>query len=346
MWFGRTVTTAGTPVPKREVEEKSRGNGPVITYRLSPEEIAERYGPPGAPVKSKRPVGLIRRTKMLSEEQRRRAMMRYAKREEEKSMSAETVAPKAPDKVEVLRRLAAGQKVSRIEDELGLSRGALHYWLGKWNLKGVKGEQAQRLLDEMLIDQRGECTAEPTATDEPELPDVPPEVEETIRNRQKNELIEQLKKELAEKTTEVERLKAANTRAVALAGQAAEKHLAEIEQLKKTVAQLEEENKYWMGQAEGLGHEVDRLREERDALLQTVERAVDTNKPVRIELMHVIESAVIGLTGIEAYCTGAAIQHLWNWKGVEDLRTARWCLDQLIREREAEAQYAQAQCAQ
>jgi len=310
VWYGRSITSSGTPVPDREIEAKSSGNGPVITYRLSPEEL-ER----------------VRRGERLE-------------RKEEQNVATTT----APDKAEVLRRLAAGKSVSKIETEMGLGKGVLHYWLQKWGLKGIKGEQAQQLLDEIQIDQSAVHKAELAA--DPERPTDIPGSAEIVQGLKNHELIEQLKKELAEKTAEVERLKTANAQAVALAGQTAEKHLAEIEQLKKTVAQLEEENKYWMGQAEGLGHEADRLREERDALLQTVERAVDTNSPVRIELMHVIESAVIGLTGIEAYCTGAAIQHLWNWKGVEDLRTARWCLDQLIREREAEAQYVQAQCAQ
>ncbi|REK54045.1 MAG: hypothetical protein C6W55_12450, partial [Thermobacillus sp.] len=100
MWYGRAVTTTGTPVPKRDIEEKSSGSGPVITYRLSPEEL-ER----------------VRRGEKLE-------------KKEEQTMST-TTAPKAPDKMEVLRRLAAGWKVSRIEEELGLSKGALHYWIGK-----------------------------------------------------------------------------------------------------------------------------------------------------------------------------------------------------------------------
>lgn len=58
-----------------------------------------------------------------------------------------------------------------------------------------------------------------------------------------DELIERLRKELVEKTAQISR--------------------------------LESEINYWMGQAERLGHEADRLREERDALLQVVERSVD-----------------------------------------------------------------------
>jgi len=129
----RIGSSGGTPVPNREIEAKSSGSGPVITYRLSPEEL-ER----------------VRRGERLEDV-----------RKEDQPMTTVTEVPKAPDKLEVLRRLAAGWKISRIEQELGMNKGALHYWLGKWGLKGVKGEQAQRLLDELLIDQR--TIAEPAA---------------------------------------------------------------------------------------------------------------------------------------------------------------------------------------
>jgi len=285
------VTSTGTPIPKRGIEEQSRGSGPVITYRLSPEEL-ER----------------VRRGEKLE-------------KKEEQTMST-TTAPKAPDKMEVLRRLAAGQKVSRIEDELGLSRGSLHYWLGKWNLKGVKGEQAQRLLDEMLIDQRDECTAEPAANTE-QPADSPSIAGQIVQGLKTHELIERLKKELAEKA-------------------------ARIAELEQTVTRLEEDKKYWMGEAEILNVEAEKYREERDALLQTIEKAVDTgpeqadhdpvNHPAhytagKVECIDAIESATVGLTGGLAYATGAAIKYLWRWNrknGVEDLRKARWHVDRLI----------------
>lgn len=42
-----------------------------------------------------------------------------------------------------------------------------------------------------------------------------------------------------------------------------------------------------------------------------------------IECIDAIESAVAGLVGMEAYCTGNAIKYLWRWKKkgkVEDLK--------------------------
>lgn len=56
-----------------------------------------------------------------------------------------------------------------------------------------------------------------------------------------------------------------------------------------------------------------------------------------IECIDAIKSAVSGLAGIEAVCTGNIIKYLWRWKfknGLEDLKKARWYLDKLISELE------------
>lgn len=53
----------------------------------------------------------------------------------------------------------------------------------------------------------------------------------------------------------------------------------------------------------------------------------------KVECIDAIESAVIGLTGTDAFATGQAIKYLWRWKkkgGVEDLKKAKWYLDRLI----------------
>lgn len=52
-----------------------------------------------------------------------------------------------------------------------------------------------------------------------------------------------------------------------------------------------------------------------------------------VECIDAIEAATVGLTGIEAVCTGNAIKYLWRWKakgGVEDLRKAKWYIDKLV----------------
>src|SRR5690606_10951111 len=126
-----------------------------------------------------------------------------------------------------------------------------------------------------LIDQIAEYTAEPAANTE--QPADSPASAEIVQGLKNHELIERLRKELAEKTARI----------------------AELEQ-------------------------------ERDVLLQTIERAVDQGKPSGIDIMRVIEGAVLGLSGIEAYYTGAAIEQLWRWQTVEDLRRARHHIDRLV----------------
>ena len=57
----------------------------------------------------------------------------------------------------------------------------------------------------------------------------------------------------------------------------------------------------------------------------------------KIECIDAIESAVTGLDGIDAMCTGNAIKYLfrWRWKnGVEDLKKARWYIDRMIKAEE------------
>jgi hypothetical protein len=251
------LTHTGTPVPKRDVEERSRGSGPVITYRLSPEEL-ER----------------VRRGERLET------------RKEEATMSTAT----APNKLDVLRRLAAGWKISRIEEELGLSKGALRYWLDKWGLKGVKGEQAQQMLDE-LIDQRAEYRAVTAVADSKQSADSPSIAGQIVQGLKTHELIERLRRELAEKTARITELE------------------AERKQNREKIEQL---------------------REERDALLQTVERAIGEGSRREVSSIEAIEAATVGLSGGLAYHTGAAIEQLWRWQTVEDLRRARHHIDRLV----------------
>lgn len=54
-----------------------------------------------------------------------------------------------------------------------------------------------------------------------------------------------------------------------------------------------------------------------------------------IECIDAIKAATVGLTGIEAVCTGNAIKYLWRWKfknGVGDIRKAIWYLERLLKE--------------
>lgn len=55
-------------------------------------------------------------------------------------------------------------------------------------------------------------------------------------------------------------------------------------------------------------------------------------KTGKVECIDALESALSGLTGIEAFCTGNAIKYLWRWKqknGIEDLKKAEWYINKL-----------------
>lgn len=53
----------------------------------------------------------------------------------------------------------------------------------------------------------------------------------------------------------------------------------------------------------------------------------------KVECIQALESATIGLQGIEAVCTANIIKYLWRWKfknGKEDLLKAKWYLNYLL----------------
>lgn len=54
----------------------------------------------------------------------------------------------------------------------------------------------------------------------------------------------------------------------------------------------------------------------------------------KVECIDAIESAITGLNGMEAHCTGTAIKYLWRWKqkgGTEDLHKAKWYIDRILK---------------
>lgn len=58
-----------------------------------------------------------------------------------------------------------------------------------------------------------------------------------------------------------------------------------------------------------------------------------------VECIDAIKAATVGLTGIEAVCTGNAVKYMWRWKfknGAEDIRKAMWYLEKLLEEVESE----------
>ena len=287
----------GTPIPRRENELRATWSGPVITYYMSPEEIAAKYGPPVPSGKKKRTIN----------ETLPHLEARQKKEEKSMTQAAENTVPQVPDKVEFLRLIAAGKSIRWIERSWGMGEGTLSYWVRKWNLKGIKPTLAQQLLDEIRLDGQlpaDKPAGEAAAAQEPDSPATAEEVAQELKDR---ELVERLRAELAEKTARI--------------------------------AELESEVNYWMGQAEGHGHEADRLREERDVLLQTIERAAE--KSAQITYLDAIEAVTSKLTGSCAYLVGAVIEGIWAFADRGDIKAikrARWCINQMIKEVEPSEQ--------
>ena len=59
----------------------------------------------------------------------------------------------------------------------------------------------------------------------------------------------------------------------------------------------------------------------------------------KIECIDAMESAVTGLSGMDAVLTAQVLKYLWRWKkknGLEDLRKAAWYLNRLIERTDAD----------
>lgn len=59
----------------------------------------------------------------------------------------------------------------------------------------------------------------------------------------------------------------------------------------------------------------------------------------KVECIEALESATVGLSGIEAVCTANAIKYLWRYKhknGVQDVKKAQWYINHLIKHLEGE----------
>ena len=84
--------------------------------------------------------------------------------------------------------------------------------------------------------------------------------------------------------------------------------------------------------------EIDHKRKQRTEALDVVNHPQHYNNG-KIECIDAIESAVAGLMGFEAVCTGHIMRYIWRWKfknGLEDLKKCRYYLDKLINKIESE----------
>lgn len=253
------------PRPNPDVEKQSTGSGPVITYKLSEEELnklREKDGPGN---------GLTRAV--------------------------------------FLEGIASGETISSIERAYGMKNQTLTYWVGKWNLRGITPDRARELL------------AAPHPPSEQALPQSPTE--------------DMKDAEIKHYRSEIERLRA-------LCDEFSKSNV----QLKKEIQDWTETDLQRAMEIQQLNQALAELTDERALLLQTIEKAATSavvgsdavNHPTHynagaVECIDAIEAATTGLTGGQAYNTGAAIKYLWRWSrkgGAEDLRKARWYIDRLL----------------
>lgn len=79
----------------------------------------------------------------------------------------------------------------------------------------------------------------------------------------------------------------------------------------------------------------------RRSVTRTSEGAIDMDainpqyyKRGKVECIDALETATMGLEGIEAVCTANAIKYLWRWKeknGAQDLNKAVWYINHMIK---------------
>ncbi len=256
------VKRAGTSVPKRDVELKSSGNGPVITYKLRPEEI-EKWKKEGI-------YPMLTREKYL--QLRLDGMSR--------THIQRNYFPSNPTKFYAL--------------------------LSEWGLKEKDAEE--RALDIMPTVKKPSKTTEKDQDGTGENEAAAPGVDWEGLLRMKDEEIERLRQATQDLEAKLDSF--ANG----------------ILERDQEINRLNEEIGRWQSRLEDA---VGRL-----AQYEAEKRSGSVDD---IECIDVIEVATTGLTGGDAFCTGAVIEYLWRWsrKGdVEDLRKARWYIDRLIREPE------------
>jgi hypothetical protein len=217
-------TTVPVLDPKRE--KAASGSGEVKTYRMSPEELEDyraRTGYKQPPTNSdgekinppvqQRTGGV--RTQMAATEQDRRDGRKSANE---------------PDKQAFLQKIASGMAIAAVERELGMTRNSLFYWVKKWNLNGITPGMARELLKE-TGDNMETKQAEPTTS--------PVDIEKLLIERDDALADLRVAHDRSKRlSAEVEQLKVANAEAVTLAGAAAEKLQAKIDDLRASEEEL------------------------------------------------------------------------------------------------------------
>lgn len=211
------------------------------TTTLSPVELEAKYGRPNLNGQ-KIDENTIAPKNQNGEPINPPVIIQDRKREEKKYMSTQPkngqpVKSNAPDKIEVLKEIAAGISVSKLEKKWKMGQGALVYYIYKWGWKGIKPDRAQQLLDEMAIDnpepvlrEKDVAKSDP-AVSSPDVAKLQQKLSDAIGERN------QFRDLYSNVETENEKLKAAMKGATVIANQAGAR-VKELEEGAKTANKL------------------------------------------------------------------------------------------------------------
>lgn len=251
----------------------------------------------------------------------------------------------------LIDEIAKGETLSSIERAWGMKFNTIHNWVKKWDLKGINQAKAQSLLDKPIVKTVEEkpSTMETPLLREKDISQVPDLQEEmsTLRQEDMNNLrqanacskaeIDSLIRERDEYRMAVDEL------SEQVASQ--DEVLELLNRTKGRLSDLEKEHEDLLIQMEQRDAATETIKKDPNSCYETLvelgvlqEPADPVNHPQHynrggIECIDAIEAATSGLSGSEAYNTGAAIKYLWRWKwknGREDLEKAAWYLKRLI----------------
>lgn len=265
----RTSERRSTPAPRADVERMSRGSSHVVTYQLSDDEIIKYRALPLPP------EALAKQRKAAEREERRKAKQER----QEKDMPIEKEGPACGlTKQALIEAVAQGESLSSIERAWGMKYNAIHVWVKKWGLKGIKPEQAKAML-KGDVSQSAESQSLTPEQEEAarKLFDAAPTVSEDANSAA---AAAQLVEEGAQKDAEIERLNQAMEGAAVIANQAGGR-IAELED------QLFAER-----------NEAFALTQQKQARIRELEGQLAAAEADRLTLLETIEHAVVQEEGI------------------------------------------------
>lgn len=308
------------------------------SYILSPEELAKYRALPAPERKGKQPIEIRSATREL-ENRRPPTNSRLSK--EESIMPAIKEGPDCGLTKEILiEEIAKGETLSSIERAWGMKYNTIHNWVKKWGLKGINQERAQGLLDDYKPIVLREKDARPN--------DAKIEVyqkQAEMLQKEKSDLqaeLEKLRQENSSFKGDVDRLIRERDEYRMAVDELSEQSTGQdelLELLNKTKTRLNEVEK----ECAALALQIEEMSAAAETMVELgvlQEPSDPVNHPDHynqggIECIDAIEAATSGLSGPEAYSTGAAIKYLWRWKwknGKEDLQKAAWYIKRLIGE--------------